>query len=354
MSAWMKSSCSPIGIDLGRRQIKAVQLRRAKNGWQVAAAAMLPRRSGDALPDKSELERLRGVLMRRGFVGQRVVLSVPQPHVQTEMMELPPRHSEAPVDDIARAEMARMQRWESDRFEMRMWDLPAPARGQESTHVMAAACLHEDADQLLDLFESGGWHVMAMDIEPWAMARACGVHNPHCADMLAALDLGATHTHFVLMHEHVIVYDRQLNGVGVGPLRQSLIDQLRLEPAVADHVLCDVGLGCDQAPSDDRREDQQGGDVLNMMTQQIDQLCVELQTSLTYGSRSYPNASVDRLVLVGGGAAIPGIAEYLTQALDIDVKTVAPRDAASCPEPLAALCQSPAMAVAMGLALYDQ
>ena len=354
MTAWVKSSRSPIAIDLGHHQIKAVQLRRAKDGWQIAAAAMVPRRGDGDFPDKSELERLRGVLLRRGFIGQRVVLSVPRPHVQTEVMELPPRHSGAPVDDIARTEMARMQRWESDRFEMRMWDLPAPARAQESTHIMAAACLHEDADQLLDLFESDDWHVIAMDIEPWAIARACNGHNTHCDNILAALDLGATHTHFVLMHDKVVVYDRQLNDVGIGPLRQSLIDGLRLEPAVADHVICDIGIDCDQAPPDDRRWDQQGDDARNIITQQLDQLCVELQTSLSYGSRSYPNASVDRLMLVGGGATMPGLARYLTQALDIDVKVVTSRDVASCPAPLASLCQSPTMAIAMGLALHGQ
>ncbi len=52
---------SPIGVDLGKRHIKAAQLRHSGDGWRVIAAAALPRENPDGEIDRSEARQLRGV-----------------------------------------------------------------------------------------------------------------------------------------------------------------------------------------------------------------------------------------------------------------------------------------------------
>src|SRR5687768_13237888 len=43
MSRLVTGRRSPIGIDVGGRAVKAVQLERGRGGWRVAAAAAVPR-----------------------------------------------------------------------------------------------------------------------------------------------------------------------------------------------------------------------------------------------------------------------------------------------------------------------
>src|SRR5687768_2050813 len=108
MSRLVKGPRSPIGIDVGGRAVKAVQLQRGPAGWRVAAAAAVPRvpaerkhagtptapaaaaAPGDAAPapadqgmaaitapSAAELNRLYDTLERQGFAGRQVVLAVP-------------------------------------------------------------------------------------------------------------------------------------------------------------------------------------------------------------------------------------------------------------------------------------
>src|SRR5439155_3902434 len=88
-------------------------------------------------------------------------------------LELPPRSSNAPLERIARMEVARAHRFAPDSFEMGCWDLPAAARATKQTPVMAVACTHSDAAAIMDPFEAGGMNVVALDVKAAALARAC-------------------------------------------------------------------------------------------------------------------------------------------------------------------------------------
>ena len=89
---WLpEKTYSPIGLDIGRRCVKAVQLMRAKTGWRIAAAAVLERKTEDALLNAEEAERLCDVLHRQGFRGGDVVIAAPGRALRAEVLELPPR-----------------------------------------------------------------------------------------------------------------------------------------------------------------------------------------------------------------------------------------------------------------------
>src|SRR4051812_6851272 len=116
LNAATRPSRSPIGIDVGRRAIKAVQLERVKGSgaatgasqatslaaWRIAAAAILPRpESADRIPSVAEVRQLADALERKSFTGSDVVLAAPE-GLLCSVLELPPLPPNAPVLDIAR------------------------------------------------------------------------------------------------------------------------------------------------------------------------------------------------------------------------------------------------------------
>src|SRR4051812_19281149 len=117
---------SPIGIDVGRRTIKAVQLEPSKTaigGWRVRAAATLQRTASAAevnapapsVPSSAEVRQLMDVVERQGFRGQKVILAATDKLV-TSILELPPMASQAPVEQISRMELARTLKCAPDSF----------------------------------------------------------------------------------------------------------------------------------------------------------------------------------------------------------------------------------------------
>src|SRR5437763_741542 len=164
---------SLIGLDMGSRSMKAAQVSRSGTQVRVEAAAVIPYASAETTLDEQGMRRLRDVLHRQGFHGHNLVVAAPADKLHVELLDLPPRHSGAPIDQIAQAEMMRMAKLEPNAFEMATWDLPAPPRGGTGTAVMAVAARHAETTSLCETMESAGLSVEAIDVQACAIARAC-------------------------------------------------------------------------------------------------------------------------------------------------------------------------------------
>ena len=346
----MHASRSPIGVDLGARLIKAVQLERHSDGWHVAAAVALPRREPDGPVTATDVARLTSALRRQGFAGSRIVLAAPTGTARAELMELPPRSSGAPIDDIARAEICRTQKRAAGSFEMALWDVPDEARGAGQMSMMTAVYPHDEAEHLLDVFEAAGWRVAAVDLQACALARACAAAAPGL-ELAAALDIGATCVVFQLMCRDVVVYVRRLENLGLGTVHDGLHGQFGLNPEMTEHLLRDVGL-LEGEVTDGPSTSAMAG-ALGLIAGYVERLAREVGTSLSYAAHLYRDSAVQRLMLTGGGAAMPGLDAMLTRELAADVQVIRPSDLAACAEPLRSRCGSPALAAAAGLALFD-
>jgi Tfp pilus assembly PilM family ATPase len=71
--------------------------------------------------------------------------------------------------------------------------------------------------------------------------------------------------------------------------------------------------------------------------------------SVSYTTRQYPDAMVSRLLLLGGGATIPGIAEHVQGIVGFECRVATPLAMASCDPAVAKECTA-AMTTAAGLA----
>jgi len=349
--AWQeRSGRTPIGIDLGRRYVKAAQLSRTRGGWRIEAAATFPREASDGELNCEEARHLRDVLGRQGFVGRQAVLAVPKESLLTGILELPPRGSGAPVDQIARMELARIHRIRPDEFEMAHWELPAPLRGHEGARVMATACTHKSADAVLDCLEQEGMDVRALDVHACAIARACRPALPAGGGIGCILDIGWETAWLAVLYQDTIVYERCLGETGIRPLFETMDKQLDLDAEMIESVLCEVGV--QPTGQDDQTDWAYFEDLRRMVTSHLDLVLREMQPSFSYAAHQYGDAGVERLLLVGGGAMLPGIAEHLSSALGTEVQVAAPADVTECPPQLLAKCGSPALTLSVGLAQF--
>src|SRR4051794_37089099 len=103
------TSRSPIGLDLGARRVKAVQLEPSSDsatGWRVAAAATVNRATPGVALTSAEVSRVADTLDRLGFTGNRVAVAAPVDKLISAMLELP-KSGQIPLEQIARVELAR-------------------------------------------------------------------------------------------------------------------------------------------------------------------------------------------------------------------------------------------------------
>ena len=344
---------SPIGLDIGDRNIKAVQLSHTGVGRKPRLeSVMVLRRQEPGEPlSKGEARRIRDVLGRQGFGGRTVVVAVPSRVLMTGVMTLPPRKSGAPVAMIAEAEMARAHRCEPGAFELRYWELPETARRVEGTPVMAAACPHTDAERMLGVLESVGFEVLALDIQSWAMLRACDpLIKP--TTIAGALDLSWDAATFVLLHRNRIVYQRTLNDFGSRSLVERVIEDMGLSTKVAEHLIFDVGF--DEPGEDNPDVAKLVARVRPTLDAHFGHVARELGMSMSYAANEYRDAELVRLLLIGSAASIPGLDGQLGELIDAEVSAVRAGDILDCGEALANEATRTSLTVATGLALYEE
>lgn len=347
------SGAGPIGLDIGSRLVKAVQLARGANGaWTTRALSVFPRatNNGGKL-DVNEANRIGDVLFRQGFIGREIVLAIPDDKLLAANLELPPRSGEIPLDQIARAEFGRSLKVESEALEFAYWDLPAPARAARATHVMGVGCRHSDCEPAIDAFEAAGYELRAMEVEACALTRACFPVSAPPDQITAIVDIGWQAVRLFVVYQSVVSYRRTLAGMG---LARAVKEIARLLGITEDHESMPQILGLAtlaEAPATaDVPTDIAGGidDVRRLLQSHFDAVASEVTTSLSYTGHQYPDAPVRRVLLTGGGARIDGLPAHLSARLNVETIPVRAAELVQCDD--AQLAQSTAMTLAIGLA----
>ncbi len=345
----------PIGIDIGGQNIKAVQMSDGPEGRRVEAVATFPRVEVNSPLSRLEVQRLADVLYRRSFTGNRVVLAVPGDKQITGTMELPARSAGISLDAAAKMEFSRAYKCEANTFEMAYWDLPAAARAARTTNVMAVAYPHAEADALIDLFASAKLDVVGLDTRSWAMARACYPAVQDSSGIVILLDIGWNGALLVMLHQGTVIYERPLTEAGLKNLTGTLETELKISAALAQHVLGHSGLST-RLPAEARGVPKVSVELQNEVRlaaeAHFELVSQELLESVSYTTHQYPEAPASGLLLMGGGAMIPGIAEHMALRVGFECRTVSPLESAKCGPGLVRECYS-ALTTAAGLSLFE-
>ena len=351
MISWTGLSRTPIGVDLGRQLLKAVQLSGSWGRWNAIAVYCQQRPDPTKSVKVSELTEFCDELANQGFVGKQMVLAVPHEQQLTANLELPPRDTQAPLEQIAHHELARLHQIQPENMESACWDLPSPARAGSVSHMMAVGCRHAQADALLDAVENRGWTVTGLDIHAWALTRACSVALTQRTEIGLILDVGWSAARLIVIHQNVVIYQRLLADSGVEPLIEKLTERLDHDPVSAGNLIKKIGLGQEKKDLIAKDRTNETASAQRLARDHFDAMAEELRLSFVYVAHRYPDVAANRLLLTGGGGAIPGLAGFLKQVLNVDV---APIEAAGLGlvADLPSSWQACVLADALGLATY--
>lgn len=350
------SQFGPIGIDADGRWIKAAQFRRVGRGRSLWATAVIARADADAEVGRGDAERIAALLERRGFAGRRVVLGLPRAAMLASNLELPPRDSGAPIEQIARLELARATRANAVAMEMALWMIPAPIRAAEGSHAMALGATHETTDPLIQGFAAAGLDVEAIDARVLASARACGPQMQTIGNMSVTIDVGWDALALGVFISGVLVFERAVTEAGLKDLYTSITQRAGVDVDAIDLALgCPGGVAAPETPAALTISSR----IRGCLTEFLELAQVEVDRSVSYVQSRYPQNSLDATVLLGDGAGIPGLVQRLQERLDCRVRRVDPGEVAVIGEHLienttsvSGLSGGASLLTAMGLALH--
>ena len=357
---------SILGIDIGASSAKIVQLRASRGTavletyGEIAFGPYGGQAIGKAVkltPEK--IAEALGDLMREANVTARAGgLSIPFSASLVSVLEMPRvdkdslkrmvpiearKYIPLPVSEVTLDWFVIPHEEEGESaFDQVEAPKPVHARMQE---ILLVAIHNDILSDYQKIAETTGLSVNFYEIEIFSATRSSMGHG---AAPVLVVDLGAATTKMYIVERGVVRLTHLLTTGGQN-MTDVLARSLSWEFEKAERVKREIGLIASTAYSTDEN-DKIKTSLLSTLTRVFSEIDRVL---LSYGQRY--NKNVAHVLLSGGGASLPGLAEHAKQSLHAEVEIADPFSHAEAPAFLRDVLHQigPGFAVAVGLALRN-
>jgi type IV pilus assembly protein PilM len=360
------ASPNVVGLDIGSGQIKAVHLARRRNTWSLENAAIGPTppdsvQDGVILDIPRVTDAVKQLFRDHKFppTGLDTVAAVSGSHVHYRLITMP-EMSESTLRKTIRFEAAKHidQGKTGVSLDNSAIECDILGKSGDPPHldVLLVVAPMAMVSGRVSVIEGAGLEPVAVDHEAVALLRAMEAASlmPSPGQSTVVMNMGATYTDLNIVHGKDVTVTRSIP-IGGNAITNSLASTLNIsmEEAELHKRSTSVVAGYDEEPGT-----MGAADIIRQVTLPIiDELIRELRRSVIFfqsqAAEAGVNVAVEQLVLAGGAALLPGLADYLRERLGMTVTNLDPfaghRDAA------AARLQGRGieLAVATGLALKE-
>lgn len=341
-----------LGVDIGTTSIKAVELSKEGGVIKLATYGLLENyghleRVNEAIQtsslkimDEMTANLLRQLLASMKPTTKKAVFSVPVFSAFVTLMDLP---------QMTKKEFAAAIPFEARQYvpipitdvALDWMDLgPPPGGDQTKTQILLVAVPQDVIAKYYRIAAAAGLQLRAIELETIALARAVAAQDP---STLMIVDIGARATNISVVDGGYVRITRSID-TGGGDLTQVIANALAVAPRVAEELKRTRGLSV--APGEEA--------FAGLMLPLLGVIISEIQKAAKlYFDKS--RREVKKVILAGGTAGIPGLAEYFSRELGMEVTMANPFSSiAHDPmlEPVLKDLASP-LAVAVGLAMRE-
>ena len=305
---------SPIGIDIGSRSVKFVQLTADYSGLVETARWDFPTTFNEA-SEQDQAEQLTEALQRhrRRFRGRDAVLCLNKDHLVLQNLRVPRRAAEE-LDTVVQEECRQRLPFSADEAQIRFLDAGEIRQSDSSVReLIVTACHRPILRRLLDLVVECGFQPTAVDIEPAAIVRSYSLQFRRDEDRdrrVMFVHVGYSNSVVVIAHEGRILFVKYIQNAGQH-MDEAVASRLRMASGEASALRRHNG---------DRRRELQDPEVSDGIAQAIrpviEHLANEISLCMRYHSVTFRGQPICRMVL-GGGEASNGLAEALQERLSI-------------------------------------
>lgn len=309
------------GLDIGDLSVKLVQLKN-KSLWRKSPRFELATYRSTSLPPglivngeiaKPEEVRQRILHLLKGVKNQKinspwVVACLPESKSFIKLIHTKQSPEELFTEDILALAKNHIPFDNPDDYYFE-WQF-IPSNLPEDTQILIGAIPKNISDSYTYLLESLGLGVIALEIEAIALTRSMiTAKKDYGEEARAILDIGATRSSLIVFDHNIIQFSTSIPFSGE-LITIALAQKLHLTYEEAEELKKKQGLNYE------KNKDQ----VLAIMVEMNDQLVNHLNNALNFYYSHFGNANkITRIIMCGGGAALPKLNEILSTKLNLPV-----------------------------------
>lgn len=293
---FFKKKPSLLGVDIGTSDIKIAQV--TYNGDKpyldtygiVNLSYQLGSDNNSAVVSKAA-EVLKQLAEHAGVTTKRCVISLPNSAVFTSIIEMPA---------LSDKELEQALKFEAKKYVplpisevILSWSVVGESADKKTRSILLTAVPRHLRESYISLFELAGLQLEVIEIEALALIRAL-VFDTSSNHVI--IDIGAKATGVNFIKNGFLQLSRSIN-IGGDTITERIAGVLNISHARAEQFKKDFGVAG-------------AGFIPEAIKPVLETIRNETKQLLTiYQARG---VSVDKVVLVGGGAALPGLAEFFS------------------------------------------
>ncbi len=306
-----KKNKALLGVDISSTGVKVLELSEHNGRYQVEAYAR------EALPADAVVEQsinndeavgnaLKKALSRARAGAKGAALAVSGSAVIVKKIKMNGALKEDEMDYQIRAEADQYIPYPLDEVALD-WEVDSAPDSSGMVEVLLAACRLETVDRRKDVVEYAGLETRVVDIEVFCLERAYPLiagqlSNRDAVETVAIVDIGANMTTLSVLDKGKSIYTRE-QLFGGKQLTQEITQRYGLNEEDAARAKVEGGL-----------PDDYDSEVLEPFCRAVVQ---QVSRSLQFFYSSSQFNDVDYVVLAGGTAMLPNLADMVQEAVGI-------------------------------------
>lgn len=254
---------------------------------------------------------LKDFFAETGFTTPEVIIPLPEGEVFTRVIQLPHMSEKELRTSIAfEAEQYIPIPIKDVNFDFQILD--ADPTNKDKMNVLIVAAKHSVLSKYVGILKTAGLVPSALEPETLAVGRILGdtVNKPSASIIL---NVGTLDTQIIVSYKGHVRFTRSIS-IGGDSFTKALEQSLGFDYVQADEYKKTYGLDSKQAE----------GKVYNAIKPIFDQILSEVKRSKVFYTTHNPNVIINRLIISGGSALMPGLLFYTANSLDLEVELANP------------------------------
>ena len=321
---WITTSrkVQPIGLDIGHRSLKMVQLALGEDKPKVLAARKIPVAAGECDPrerEKTVVAAIQCLLADGQFRGRNVVSALPIDKIKITSLRLAEAEMDQ-ADKILRQEAAERFALDPAKDAIDYLLAGSVRQGDEvKNEYILFAVDNEIVDTHIRLLEEAGLTPTAIDAPPCALFRTFERTMRRQADRertIIFIDVGHRYTTVVFGRGGEICLVKQI-ALGLAQFNDEVASALGLAAPEAESFRL-------RLQKDDSLDAATRRLVVDALNVTAEQLAGEVSLCLRYYTVTFRGKRVERAVVAGGGAYEQVLRDVLRRHLSVEVEVADP------------------------------
>ncbi len=302
------------GLDIGSNSIKVMQLelngkQYLVNGYGVLRFDKTVLKDG-AIVDYENLAKYTYELFDKHIIGnistRRVAATIPASQAYTKVVSLPVKLSKKELDEAVKYEA---EQYIPIPLEDLYMDYSLIGENEENKELLVVAVPRRIIDSYMKFFELVGLEVCMLETTISAASRLVARTETSNQTPTILIDLGS-------LSVDLTIYDKFLVVSGTVPgggddFSKRIAEKLKVTPAEANTIKMRYGLGISKKQAE----------IREALGPQLELLIKEIRRMIRYYEEHTEGKSkIGQIITMGGGANMPGLADYLTDKLRLPVR----------------------------------